>query len=172
MRTPIFPSRQLAKGFSLVEVMVSLIILSIGLLAIARIELELLSKNNGSFYRGQVAIAATDLMDRVHANKDPTIADQYLLPDPAVPPTSPGFDCRTASCTTTNMAKADLYQWYTQTKAIVPGLKVKIVNAGTPPVKAITIMWNEPGQPATATGTSCTGDFKTSLFCYTLGALP
>lgn len=168
-----FRNYALIRGFSMIEVLIALVVLTIGLLAIARLQLGLLASNNGSFLRGQAAIVANDLVDRIHANKDPSSVDAYLLPNPAVPPTNPGFDCRTTACaTSTAMTQSDLYQWYTQAQKSMPSLKAKVVNAGIPPVKTITVMWNEPDQPASAVGTTCDGDFQNSLFCFNLSVLP
>ncbi len=55
-------------GFSLLEVLVAVVILSIGLLGMAGIQLKGLSSNNSANLRTQATLLANDLAERMHAN--------------------------------------------------------------------------------------------------------
>jgi len=55
-------------GFSLLEVLISVVILSIGLLGMAGIQLKGLSSNNSANIRTQATLLANDLAERMHAN--------------------------------------------------------------------------------------------------------
>lgn len=57
-------------GFSLIEMLVSAVILSIGLLGLASLHFEGLKKGNESFYKTMASIQANDLIDRMRANRD------------------------------------------------------------------------------------------------------
>lgn len=57
------------RGFGLVEVLVALLVLSIGLLGLAGLQAVSLRSNHGSFIRGQAVILANDIADRMRANR-------------------------------------------------------------------------------------------------------
>ncbi|MGH8455895.1 MAG: type IV pilus modification protein PilV [Stenotrophobium sp.] len=75
----------LAYGFTLVEVMVALLVLTLGLLGIAGLQLSGVRNTQGAYYRSQATVAMNDLAERIYANV-PGL-QQYL-----------GFDSRTQNC--------------------------------------------------------------------------
>jgi len=66
-----------AKGFTLVEVLVSMIVLSIGLLGLAGLQATSLRNNQSAYYRSQATFLAYDIADRMRAN--PESSDEYLI---------------------------------------------------------------------------------------------
>lgn len=56
------------RGFTLVEVMVTLIIMTIGLLGVASLQLAGMRSNHSAYLRTQAAIAVSDLIDRMRAD--------------------------------------------------------------------------------------------------------
>lgn len=64
------PHTQRARGFSLVEVLVALIIISVGLLGIAKMQALLLAGTGVSRLRTLVALEASSLAASMHANAD------------------------------------------------------------------------------------------------------
>lgn len=61
------PTRSSA-GFSLIEVLVSIVVLSIGLLGTAGLMSASLKNTNTAFYRSQATFLADDIVDRLRAN--------------------------------------------------------------------------------------------------------
>ena len=59
-------SRQ--RGFTLVEVLVTVIIISIGLLGVAGLQLAAMRSNHSAYLRTQATIAAYDLIDRMRTD--------------------------------------------------------------------------------------------------------
>ena len=57
------------RGVSLIEVLVALLVLSIGLLGVAALQVISLRSNHGSFVRGQAVLLASDMADRMRANR-------------------------------------------------------------------------------------------------------
>ena len=57
------------RGVSLIEVLVALLVLSIGLLGVAALQVVALRSNHGSFVRGQAVLLASDMADRMRANR-------------------------------------------------------------------------------------------------------
>lgn len=67
------------QGFTLVEVLVALIILAIGLLALAGLQSSGLRNNNSAYYSSQATIHAYDILDRMRANREYARSGQYQI---------------------------------------------------------------------------------------------
>lgn len=137
IRTPRF-----ARGFTLVEAMVALLVLSIGLLGIAALYVETLSASRSALLRTQAVTLASDLADRIRANRVPLNA--YDCGDPCV-----------ASAALNTVAIADLTEWLGNIAAQLPGgtgqvAYVDDANPNTPVVYTIQVNWTEIGQAAAA----------------------
>ena len=96
------------RGFTLVEAMVALIVLSVGLLGIAALYVETLRANRTSLYRTQAVNMATDIGDRMRSNRNPAAA--YACGSPC-DPTAGG----------NAIAIADLTDWMNQIAVQLPG---------------------------------------------------
>src|SRR5262249_23001163 len=66
-----------ARGFTLVEVLVTLVVMSIGLLGLAALQLTSLKANHGSATRTQAVYLAYDIIERMRANPTATSAHGY-----------------------------------------------------------------------------------------------
>ena len=104
-------SRQ--RGFSLIEVLVALFVLSIGLLGLAGLQTLGLKFNTQSYQRTQAVLNAYDIIDRMRANPVGVAAFQYdviaLIEDPDLP--NPDCSAAAADCDGTEMAAYDVDQW-------------------------------------------------------------
>jgi len=76
-----------SRGFTLVESLVALLVLSIGLLGVAAMQLMGLRANSGSYQRSQATFLAQDITDRMRANRDRALAGNYNVAYGAVTPT-------------------------------------------------------------------------------------
>ena len=65
------------KGFTLVEVLVAVVILSIGLLAVAGMQTTSLRGGNSALLRSQAVLGAEDILDRMRANR--VAFNQYVI---------------------------------------------------------------------------------------------
>lgn len=61
-------------GFTLLEVLIALLILSIGLLGLAALQANTLKKNHGALQRTQAIFLTYDMMDRLRANRTDALA--------------------------------------------------------------------------------------------------
>lgn len=127
------------RGFTLVEAMVALLVLSIGLLGIAALYVETLRANRTSLYRTVAVNLATDLGDKMRSNRTP--ADAYACNNPCVP-SNGGND----------IADADLTAWMNQIQGQLPegtgGVAYTAPTATTPAAYVVSISWRELGQAA------------------------
>jgi type IV pilus assembly protein PilV len=103
-----------ARGFTLIEVLVSLVILSIGLLGIAKLMLLSSHSNDSAYLRSQATDLAYEMLDAMRSNilqagAQGTPAYAYNVAA-GTPPSDPGFTCvQAAACA--NLAAYDVYQW-------------------------------------------------------------
>lgn len=122
------PARQ--RGVSLVEVLVSLFIVSMGVLALAGL-LSLSSRlAKAGESRAQAVLLAGDLADRVRANAPGALAGGYdwrpaAYPAHVGPPPVPAVlepQCSASSpCSPVEVAGIDLYRWRQRLAASLPG---------------------------------------------------
>jgi type IV pilus assembly protein PilV len=105
-------------GFALVEVLVSVVILSIAALGYAALQLRGLSTNSSAMWRSKATVLAYEAADRVRANVPGAAAGQYNnLVNPAVVSAC----TLTNVCTTAQMAARDFAQWRTTVLNALPG---------------------------------------------------
>ncbi len=114
-----FPS---LRGFSLIEVLVALAVLSIGLLGLAALQTIGLKLNHQSYERTQAVIQAYDIIDRMRANKSGTgsaINSTYDNIALGSGTTAPSTLCNASTCTGTQMATFDIFQWNAANAALL-----------------------------------------------------
>lgn len=124
-----------ARGFSLVEVMIALIIIAVGMLGIAKLEAVVLSNTGISRVRALVALQAASLADTMHADRDfwdGTSGDWTTSPLTVTATVASGAatlsatnsgtlntalgsppDCTAATCSPVNLAAYDVNEWIT-----------------------------------------------------------
>jgi type IV pilus assembly protein PilV len=76
MKTPILHR---TSGFSLIEVLVSVLVLAIGLLGVAALQTGALKNNQSALQRSQATTLAYSMMDAMRANRSAAIIGQYDL---------------------------------------------------------------------------------------------
>jgi type IV pilus assembly protein PilV len=67
-------------GMTLIEILVAIVVLSVGLLGLAGLQLKGLQVNQGSIYRWQAAMLAEDIADRIRADRLGALGGAYTLP--------------------------------------------------------------------------------------------
>ncbi|HLA73160.1 MAG TPA: type IV pilus modification protein PilV [Steroidobacteraceae bacterium] len=67
------------RGTTLVETLVALLVLSIGLLGVAGMQMTSLQNNRGAHLRSQAQVLAYDIADRMRANRTVALAGGYII---------------------------------------------------------------------------------------------
>ncbi len=121
-------------GFTLVEVLVALIVLSVGLLGVAGLQLFGLRGNLSASSRTQATYFADDIIDRMRANyavaRGPDAAHlQYQLAMGA-----------TSAAVADPIAQADLTAWIAELQALPSGKGSIAVDPATS-IATVTIQW-------------------------------
>lgn len=110
------PLNKPQSGFTLLEVLVAIVVLSLGLLGLAGLQAASLRNNQIAYYRGIAIQQAYDMGDRIRANLAGVRAGKYN--SLTVTPADPG--CFTTGCSAANMAATDHFQWNTVNAALLP----------------------------------------------------
>ena len=123
------------KGFNLIEVMVALVIFSIGLLGLAGLQVSGIRSNLNAFNYSLAVQQIYDMADRIRNNS----GIDYAAVAPAA------GDCVNSACNPGPMAAVDLNEWNTANGNLLPAGQGTITrNANT---YTINVMWNEAGVP-------------------------
>lgn len=98
-------------GFSLLEVLIALLVLSIGLLGLAALQTTGLKFNQQSYQRTQATLLSYEILDRIRAN--PVGVGIAKYDDVALGATPAHNNCLNAACDANQMADYDIFQWNT-----------------------------------------------------------
>lgn len=142
---------QTQAGFTLLEILVAIVVLSLGLLGLAGLQAVSLRNNQTAYYRGIASQQAYDMADRIRANLAGVRAGGYDALT-AVTPVNPGcFDA--GGCSAANMAVTDHSQWNWTNGILLPngvgtvqcveGLSAGCTTNGQNWTFDITVTWTE-----------------------------
>ncbi len=103
------------RGFSLIEVLISLSILDAGLLGMTSLHNEDLKFNNEAFTDSQAQFLINDMVERIRANRG---NNTYAIGFTENTPTA-SVNCAATTCTSNEMAVWDIAQWRGMVEATV-----------------------------------------------------
>ena len=155
MKMKTIQSAKRKTGFSLLEVMVALVIFSIGLIGLAGLQSASLSYNQSAYLRSQATYLAYDMLDKIRAN--PERSDDYTTLADSYTETGTAYSCyysqTTGNCSEQELAKHDIFEWKQSIAQLLPGGKgkvEKIVDTGIDTFQ-VTLQWNDPSNPSSTT---------------------
>lgn len=114
-------------GVSLLEVLMAVLIFSIGLIGLGGLLIVATRSNQSAFVRTQVTFLANSMADRMRANPYGLWNGDYNFTLPLAAGTLPTCDA-TAACGPTSVATRDKMVWAAQLQAFLPGLGTTSVN--------------------------------------------
>lgn len=127
------------RGMTLVETLVALVVLSIGLLGVAALQMTSLRYNHSAHVRSQATALAYDISDRMRANRNDALAGAY---DVALGGSVAGA----------TLAATDVTAWKLAIAAALPGGDAALLIDPLSRVVTITIQWDDSrGEEAAVT---------------------
>ena len=132
----------------MMEVLVSIAIITVGLLGIAGLQALSLRSTAGAGLRTIATQLAYDISDRMRANTEGVSVGAY---DVNASPASVS-SCYTSTCTFQQMAQQDMQAWLTRVQATLPDGQAIICRDGTDP------------ETATSTAPGCDNDPKAPFY--------
>jgi type IV pilus assembly protein PilV len=140
---------------TLIEVLVTLILISVGLLGVAALQLTSLRANQEAYSNSQASALAADILDRMRANQQGVKTGQYAtVGDDKLNLGSEGVNGTNGG--------ADMIAWQASIREIIPGAPkgaVQISKDGK--VVTVTIQWAERADMTTKDHKAYTAQFQT-----------
>jgi type IV pilus assembly protein PilV len=141
-----------AAGFTLLEALAAMLVLTLGLLGMASLALGGLRSSRTALQHTEATALLADLADRIRANRAGgtgyALAAGTVLDRPTLPCTAVG------ECSAADMAALDLYAWQTEVAATLPEAetRVTVAPASAPGARAysITLRWRQSGDASFA----------------------
>jgi type IV pilus assembly protein PilV len=129
-------------GFSMIEVLVTLLIISLALLGTAGLQIYSMRLNQGGQFRTQAVFLVADLAERIEANKSGAVDGNYLVANSNVPAAA-STACVDGPCPPLALAGFDLAQWQNAVAATLPQSSWTVAHDGpaNPITYTITIGW-------------------------------
>jgi len=124
-------------GFSLLEVLISLVILAIGLLGLAGLQAAGLKNNFSAYHRTQATQLAYDMADKMRSNM--SSIGGYPTNDPSSAISQSSCD---NNCSSSLMAQNDLYQWNQKLISELP-LGQGTISSPVSGIYTISIQWDD-----------------------------
>lgn len=118
------------RGMTLVEALVALVVLSIGLLGVAALQMTSLRNNHSAHVRSQATALAYDISDRMRANRTDALAGAYDV-------------VLGGSVAGVTLAATDVTAWKQAIAAVLPGGDGALLIDPVSRVVTITIQWDD-----------------------------
>ncbi len=129
------PAAHAQRGFSLLEILVAIIVLSIGLLGLAGLQVSGMKANQGAYLRTQANALAYDIIERMRANVTPAINGAYVGE----------WQCAGYAASGLNtIAARDIDAWMANLDANLPECSAAIATAtaGGEVLVTVTVRWS------------------------------
>lgn len=119
-------------GFTLLEVLVAMVVLSIGLLGLSGLQTTGLRNNHSAFLRSQATLVTTDIIDRMRANRTAAFNGDYDINYTSTPT---HIVC-TSGCTALQVAQMDVELWRAYVERLPAGEgQLSVTAAGVAEIK-------------------------------------
>jgi type IV pilus assembly protein PilV len=134
-------------GATLIEVLVAVLLLSIGLLGMVGLQVRTMAYEKGATVRAAAANLVSDMSERIRANQGAGAAyvsnaggDHATLS--AASPSLPSPNCYSAACTIAELAAFDVAAWRISARSQLPA-GVAVIESGGTGLYRITVAWTD-----------------------------
>ncbi len=151
-------------GVGLIELLVAVVILSIGFLAAARMQVEGMRFSQSAYHQSQAYFLVSDMIDRMRTNADGVALGSYNNAATSAMATDP--DCTNNFCSPAELALQDIHDWSGQLYAMngetnfvaaLPSSSTTTATGTVTPLAAsifeVTMIWSEVVGGEEAVGT-------------------
>lgn len=142
------------RGVGLIEILIAVLLISMGFLAAARMQVEGMRFSQSAYHQSQAYFLASDMIDRMRSNIDGVAKGYYTeattAPDAANP------NCDQIQCSPLGVARQDIYDWSANLHSLaghsgfVPALPSSTATAASGAIQdvgnnvfSVTMSWNE-----------------------------
>ncbi|NND91535.1 MAG: type IV pilus modification protein PilV [Granulosicoccus sp.] len=146
--------RQTQGGVGLIEILIAVIIMSMGFLAAARMQVEGMRFSQSAYHQSQAYFLANDMIDRMRSNIPGVEQGHYSAETTSATASSPG--CDVIQCNPLGIARQDLFDWSASLHPLqtVTGFIPALPGTATTPAQgeiidmgngvfAVVMRWNE-----------------------------
>jgi type IV pilus assembly protein PilV len=119
------------RGFTLLEVLVAIVVLSSGMLGLAGLMASSLRNSHSAYQHTQAAWLAYDVIDRMRVNRPGAIATDYNIP------------MGTASSASSGLAGSDITGWKSMLASTLPDGDGSVVVVPATGAVTVVILWND-----------------------------
>ena len=143
------------RGFTLVETLVSLLVLSVGMLGIAALHTRGLGAGRTAHYRNQAVNLVADMAERIRVNRLGLGVYGGAAADNRCDPAAGGG----VDCTPAQMAAHDLHLWDREVRDLLPDgeWRIQVDPGAAPPSYRLEVSWEEIGRGPGSAPTLHTG---------------
>jgi len=162
------------RGDTMIEVLVTVLILAVGVLGVAAMQVTTYQNLSISHSASIAAIVAEDFSERMRANITAGIvptppSDIEVLANTYNHSTDPGTaytDCTANACTPSQLAGYDIGTWWEALGATLPLGRGQVARIGGTNTFTLTVRWDE--DRSGSAGTNCPKQSAADLECYQL----
>ena len=128
----------------MLEILITLVIIAIALLGTAGLQVNAMRMNKGSQFRTQAIFLASDMAERMEANKAEAVLGTYAVAATSAVGAA-ATNCAAAACNSAGLAAWDINQWGTSITNVLPQPSWSITQtvAGNPSTYSIVINWTD-----------------------------
>lgn len=131
-------------GFSMIEILITLVIVAIALLGTAGLQVYAMRVGQSGQFRTQAVFLAADIAERMEANKQGAINGGYAMGLTTAAPALSNV-CISGPCNSSALRDYDLNQWSNSVASLLPQASWKIDSTitGNPNTYSIVVSWTD-----------------------------
>ena len=151
------------RGDTMIEVLVTVLILAVGVLGVAAMQVTTFQNLGASHSASVAAMVADDFAERMRANGAVVLANTY---NHSENPLVAFKDCAKETCNTSELAGYDIGSWWVALGANLPLGQGVVARVGTSNIFTLTVRWDEDRSGSSLT--NCPKASAADLECYQL----
>jgi len=151
------------RGDTMIEVLVTVLILAVGVLGVAAMQVTTFQNLSTSHSASVAAMVADDFAERMRANGAEVLLNTY---NHSADPGTAFTNCADEVCSTSQLAGYDMGSWWLALGTNLPLARGQVVRVGASRTFTLTVRWDE--DRSGSSGTNCPKQSAADLECYQL----